>query len=64
MADDTGVEKHTRLVDEQDRETFEAAFEKWGIEAQADMAEEECAEFTAVSKHHCRDRVPVEDDDV
>lgn len=45
----------------EDRETLQRAVDKWGIEAQADMAEEECAEFIAASKHHRRDKVPVED---
>lgn len=49
------------LSEEEYRETLERAVEKWGIEAQADMAEEECAEFIAASKHHRRGKVPVEE---
>lgn len=49
------------LFDGRDLRTLHEAVEKWGIEAQADMAEEECAEFIAASKHHRRDKVPVED---
>jgi hypothetical protein len=45
------------LFDEQDRETFRAAVETWGIDAQADMAEEEAAEFIAASKHYARGKV-------
>lgn len=43
--------------DEQDRRTFEAALKVWGIDAQADMAEEEAAEFIAASKHYARGKV-------
>jgi hypothetical protein len=45
------------LFDDQDRETFRAAVETWGIDAQADMAEEEAAEFIAASKHYARGKV-------
>lgn len=56
----SGSEYSGQLFDRHDRETLERAVDKWGIEAQADMAEEECAEFIAASKHHRRDKVPVE----
>lgn len=45
------------LFDGRDRETFRAAVEAWGIDAQADMAEEEAAEFIAASKHYARGKV-------
>jgi hypothetical protein len=52
----TGTER-SPLFDKQDRETFRAAVETWGIHAQADMAEEEAAEFIAASKHYARGKV-------
>jgi len=57
--DDTSMEGTERspLFDEQDRETFRAAVDTWGIDAQADMAEEEAAEFIAASKHYARGKV-------
>lgn len=42
------------LFDEMDRETFEQAVETWGVDAQAEMAEEEAAEFIVASKHWAR----------
>lgn len=44
------------LFDAQDRQTFDEAVETWGIDAQADMAEEEAAEFIVASKHWARGR--------
>lgn len=41
----------TELFDEEDRRTFDRAVETWGIDAQAQMAEEEAAEFIVASKH-------------
>jgi len=49
------------LFDDQDRETFRAAVETWGIDAQADMAEEEAAEFIVASKHYARGKVDVDE---
>ena len=49
------------LFDDQDRETFRAAVETWGIDAQADMAEEEAAEFIAASKHYARGKVDADE---
>jgi phosphoribosyl-ATP pyrophosphohydrolase len=49
------------LFDEHDRETFEAAVDEWGIDAQADMAEEEAAEFIVASKHYARGKADAED---
>jgi len=49
------------LFTSEDRATFRRAVETWGIDAQADMAEEEAAEFIAASKHHRRDKASVED---
>jgi hypothetical protein len=43
--------------DDADRETFRRALETWGIDAQADMAEEEAAEFITASKHYARGKV-------
>jgi len=37
-----------------DDETFEEAVDTWGIEAQAEMAEEEAAEFIVAHKHFKR----------
>lgn len=45
-----------RLFDDEDRDTFDAAVGQWGIDAQADMAEEECAELIVASKHWARGR--------
>jgi len=42
------------LFDDRDRETFQEAVETWGVEAQAEMAEEEAAEFIVASKHWSR----------
>jgi hypothetical protein len=42
------------LFTEADLETLQEAIDTWGIEAQADMAEEEAAEFIAASKHFKR----------
>ena len=53
--------KRPPLFDEQDRETFRAAVETWGIDAQADMAEEEAAEFIAASKHYARGKVDADE---
>lgn len=49
------------LFDQEDMATLRQAVETWGIKAQADMAEEECAEFIAASKHYRRDKVPASD---
>lgn len=46
-----------RLFDARDVATFQAAVETWGINAQADMAEEEAAEFIAASKHYARGKI-------
>ena len=46
---------------EQDRGTFERAIETWGVEAQAEMAEEECAEFIVASKHFARGKADREE---
>lgn len=37
------------LFDDRDERTFAAAVDAWGIDAQADMAEEECAELIVAS---------------
>lgn len=42
------------LFDDTDRETFQRAIDEWGINAQAEMAEEEAAEFIVASKHYAR----------
>lgn len=44
------------LWTDQDRETFQLAVEKWGIDAQADMAIEECAELIVELQHEKRGR--------
>jgi len=49
------------LFDTRDRETFDRALDEWGIDAQADMAEEEAAEFIAASKHYARGKADAED---
>lgn len=49
------------LFDERDRATFEAAIEEWGIDAQADMAEEEAAEFIVASKHYARGKIDADE---
>jgi len=49
------------IFDDQDRETFRAAVEAWGIDAQADMAEEEAAEFITASKHYARGKADVDE---
>ena len=45
------------MFDDADREAFRQAVKTWGIEAQADMAEEEAAEFVVASKHSARGKV-------
>lgn len=45
------------LFDARDEATFDAALETWGIDAQADMAEEEAAEFLVASKHYARGKI-------
>lgn len=60
MTDATGTE-HRQLFSAEDRETFDQAIETWGIDAQAEMAEEEAAEFIAASKHYKRGKVDVDD---
>ena len=45
------------LFDDLDRATFERAVDVWGIDAQADMAEEECAELILASKHYARGKI-------
>ena len=47
--------------DKQDRETLERAVGTWGIDAQADMAEEECAELIVASKHYARGKIDAEE---
>lgn len=49
------------LFDQQDRATFEAAVDEWGIESQVDMAEEEAAEFIVASKHFAREKANEDD---
>jgi len=58
MADDT---EQSPLFDNQDRETFRAAVETWGIDAQADMAEEEAAEFIVASKHYAQGKIDADE---
>ena len=58
MADDT---EQSPLFDNQDRETFRDAIETWGIDAQADIAEEEAAEFIAASKHYARGKIDADE---
>lgn len=53
-------DRSSELFDERDEQTFEAAVEAWGIDAQVDMAEEEAAEFIAASKHHSRGKADVD----
>ena len=53
---ENGTER-SPLFDDQDQETFRAAVETWGIDAQADMAEEEAAEFIVASKHYARGKI-------
>ena len=57
----SGNTERSPLFNEQDRETFRAAVETWGIDAQADMAEEEAAEFIAASKHYARGKVSADE---
>ena len=57
---DMGIEG-SPLFDDRDQETFRAAVETWGIDAQADMAEEEAAEFIAASKHYARGKADVDE---
>lgn len=45
------------LFDAADRATFQAAVDEWGIDAQANMAEEEAAEFIVASKHYARGKI-------
>jgi len=56
-----GGTERSLLFDDQDRDTFRAAVETWGIDAQADMAEEEAAEFIVASKHYARGKVDADD---
>jgi len=56
-----GNSERSPLFDDRDRETFRAAVEAWGIDAQADMAEEEAAEFIVASKHYARGKVDADD---
>lgn len=49
------------LFDAEDMATFEAAVETWGIDAQANMAEEEAAEFIVASKHYARGKIDPEE---
>jgi NTP pyrophosphatase (non-canonical NTP hydrolase) len=44
-----------------DRETFNKAIGTWGVDAQAEMAEEEAAEFVVASKHWTRGKANRED---
>jgi len=45
----------------EDRATFRETVDTWGIDAQAEMAEEEAAEFIVESKHWARDKNEPED---
>jgi len=45
----------------EDYSTFQAAIDKWGIDAQAEMAEEEAAEFIVASKHWARGKAEPEE---
>lgn len=49
------------LFDRNDRGTLQLAVDTWGIDAQADMAEEEAAEFIAASKHYARGKADADD---
>lgn len=49
------------LFTAEDYNTFEAAIDEWGIDAQAEMAEEEAAEFIVASKHWARGKAEPED---
>lgn len=44
------------LFDAADRETFRRAIEAWGLDAQVDMAVEECNELSVALLHHRRGR--------
>lgn len=46
---------------DEDKQTFNEAIRTWGIDAQAQMAEEEAAEFIVASKHHSRGKASIED---
>jgi len=50
-----------QLFDAADRATFQAAVDEWGIDAQANMAEEEAAEFIVASKHYARGKADADE---
>lgn len=49
------------LFDEEDRRTFDEAVQTWGLEAQIDMAVEECAELIVALQQYQRGRADLHD---